>query len=323
MKRVAKLVLPLIPCFVALMPSTALGQAYPTKPLRIIDPWAPGGSTEAQARMVGQQLAILWNQPVIVDARPGAGSAIGSQIVAKSTPDGYTLLLGNAAIPTLPKLAKKAPFDPIRDFAPIIRLGTQPQILVVHPSLPGNLKDVLEMARNNPGKLNFASAGNGALSHLSMELLKMTAKVNIVHVPYKGSTPASTALIAGEVQMGTYSANAILPHIRAGRLRTVGVTTDRRSVALPDVPTISEAGLPGFNVMQWSGLFAPAGTPQSVVTKLNQEINDILMKPDIKERLVRIGVEPSGGSPAEFSTFIAEEVKKWANVIDKANISLN
>lgn len=304
----------------ALSSAAAAATTYPSKPIRVIDPYAPGGSTEAQARALGQKLTEAWGQAVVIDGRPGAGSAIGTQIAAKSTPDGYTLLFTNAAFATAANLARKPLYDPLKDLAPVILVGTQPLILVVHPSLPASLKELLAYAKANPGKINFASAGTGGATHLAMELFKSMAGIDITHVPYKGSAPSATAIIAGEVQMGIFSGNSVLPHINAGRLRALGVSTPKRSVALPDVPTITQTGVPGYEVVQWSGIYAPAGTPREIVTKLNKQINEALRMSELKERFTRIGVEPAGGTPQEFAAFTAQEVRKWKKVIDGAGI---
>jgi tripartite-type tricarboxylate transporter receptor subunit TctC len=293
---------------------------YPSRPIRIIDPYAPGGSTEAQARVIGQKLTELWGQPVIIDGRPGAASALGTQIVARSNPDGYTLLVNNATFATVSSLSRKPLFDPVKDLAPVIQVGAQPLILVALPSLAGNLKELLSYAKANPGKLNFGSSGTGSATQLSMELLMSMAGVKFVHVPYKGSAPSVTAILAGEVQLGIFSANSMLPHIASGRLRALGVSSAKRTPTFPDVPTIAEGGVPGYEVVQWSGIFAPTGTPAEIVGKLNRQINDILKLPDVGERLAKLGVDPVGGTPQQFGTFTAAEVRKWAKVIALAGI---
>ena len=295
-------------------------EPYPARPIRIVDPFAPGGSTEAQARAIGAKLTEAWGQPVVIEARPGAGSAVGSKLVAQATPDGYTLLFCNSGFATVPGLARKPPFDPLKDFAPVILAGVQPQVTVVHPSLPATFKEFLDYAKANPGKVNFGSSGVGGGSHLSMEYLKSVARINIVHVPYKGSAPASTAIIAGEIQLGSFSAHSILPHVKAGRMRALIVTWNKRSPVLPDVPTAAEAGLPGFEVVTWGAIVAPAGVPHALVTKLNAQINAALESAEVKERFARIGVEPAGGTPQYAAKWIAGEVRKWAKVIADAGI---
>ena len=306
--------------FIAAACPAAVAAQFPDKPIRIIDPYAPGGSTEAQARVIGQKLTEVWGQPVVIDGRPGAASAIGTQIVARSTPDGYTLLVNNAALATVPNLSKQPLFDPIKDLAPVIQVGAQPLILVALPSLPNNLKEFLSYAKANPGKLNYGSAGTGGATHLSMEYLMSMAGIKLVHVPYKGSAPSAAAMAGGEVQLGIFSANSVLPHIASGRLRALGVSTIKRSPALPDVPSIAEAGVPGYEVVQWSGIFAPAGTPSEIIGKLNREINEILKLPDVKDRLARLGVDAAGGTSQQFAAFTAAEVRKWAKVIAVAGI---
>jgi len=306
--------------FIAAAYPAAGADQYPSKPIRIIDPYAPGGSTEAQARIVGQKLTELWGPPVVIDGRPGAASAIGTEIVARSTPDGYTLLINNAALATVPNLSRNPRFDPVKDLAPVIQVCTQPLILVALPSLPNNLKELLGYAKANPGKLNYGSAGTGGATHLSMELLMSMAGIKLVHVPYKGSAPSVTAMLGGEVQLGIFSANSVLPHIHSGRLRALGVSTTTRTPTFPDVPTIAEAGVPGYEVVQWSGLFAPAGVPAAIVGKLNRQINEILKLPDVKERLAKVGVDPAGGTSQQLGAFVGAEVRKWAKVIEIAGI---
>jgi tripartite-type tricarboxylate transporter receptor subunit TctC len=295
-------------------------EAYPTRPIRIVDPFAPGGSTEAQLRALSPKLSEGLAQPVLIDARPGAGSALGSQIVAKAAPDGYTLLFNNVGIVTVPLLSKKPPFDPLKEFAPIALVGTQPQIIVVHPSLPGTLKEFLAYAKANPGKVNFGSSGVGGSSHLGMEYFKMVAGVDIVHVPYKGSSPASSAILAGEIQLGGFAANAMIPHIKSGKLRALAVSTAKRSALFPEIPTTAEAGLPAYEVTGWGGMFAPPGTPAAIVTKLNEQINAALQAPDVKERFSRIGIEPAGGTPQVLSKHMEAENRKWSKVIEDARI---
>jgi tripartite-type tricarboxylate transporter receptor subunit TctC len=294
--------------------------AYPTRTILVVDPFAPGGSSEVQVRVVVQRLSQAWGQSIIVEARPGAGSAIGTQSVARAVPDGYTLLFTNAAIATVPSLAREKPFDPLRDFAPIVLAGRHPFLLVAQPTLPDNLKDLLAYAKANPRKLNFSSSGVGAGSHLAMELFGATAGIQLTHVPYKGSSPAATAIVSGEVQLATVTANAVLPYLKSGKLRAIGVSTSTRSALMPEVPTIAEAGLPGFEVVQWSGFLAPAKTPDAIVDKLNREINAVLKLPDIRQRFAELGVEAVGGTPRQFAEFLAAEVRKWTKVIQEAGI---
>ena len=304
----------------AVLSLSAAASAYPTKAIRIIHPYAPGGGTETQARAIGQYLSDAWGQPVVIDGRPGAGSAVGTQIVAKSTPDGYTLLFTNAAFATASTLSAKPLFDPIRDFSPVVHIGTAPSILVAHPALPPTLKEVLAYVRANPGKLHFGSSGTGAASHLAMEYLMSMAGIDMVHVPYKGSAPAAIALVAGEIQMAIFSASSVIPHIRSGRMRALGVTSTTRSEILPDLPPLSEIGVPGYAVVQWSGVFAPVETPKALISMLNQKINEALQSPQVREQLAKIDVEPAGGTSEHFAAFVRAEVAKWRTVVRQGGI---
>ncbi|MGH8619309.1 MAG: tripartite tricarboxylate transporter substrate binding protein, partial [Burkholderiales bacterium] len=298
----------------------AAAEAYPARTILVIDPFAPGGSSEVQVRVIVQRLSQAWGQAVVVESRPGAGGAIGSQSVARAAPDGYTLLFTNAAIATVPSLAREKPFDPLRDFSPIVLAGKHPFLLVAQPALPDNLKDLLAYAKANPRKLNFSSSGVGAGSHLAMEYFGSMAGIQLTHVPYKGSSPAATAIVSGEVQLATVTANAVLPYLKSGKLRAVGVSTLTRSPLMPEVPTIAEAGIPGFEVVQWSGFLAPAKTPDAIIDMLNREINAVLRLPDIRQRFADLGIEPAGGTPRQFADFLAAEVRKWTKVIQDAGI---
>ena len=304
----------------------ALGSAptvaadYPVRPIRIVDPFAPGGSTEAQARALGARLADAWGHPVVIDARPGAGSSLGSSIVANAVPDGYTLLVNNVGLVTSALLMKKPPYDPVKSFAGVIMTGTQPQFIVVNPSLPATLKDFIAYAKANPGKVNFGSSGVGGSSHLSMEYFKMATGLDLTHVPYKGSAPSATAIMAGEIQMGSFSGNSVLPHIRSGKLRALAVTTLKRAAIMPEVPTADDAGLRGYEVVTWGGIFAPARTPAPIIAKLNQQMNAALQTPDVKERYFRIGVDAAGGPPAVLNKLVAAEQKRWGKVVEDAKI---
>ena len=306
--------------FVLVACSAIAAESYPTRPIRVVDPFSPGGSTEAQARPIGAKLTEAWGQPVVIDARPGAGSALGSQLVAQSAPDGHTLLFNNVGLVTSAIIAKKPPFDPLRDFTPVILVGTQPQFIVVHPSLPATLKEFLQYAKANPGKVNFGSSGVGGSSHLSIEYFKMVTGIDVVHVPYKGSAPSTAAIVANEIQLGSFAGNAVLPQIKAGRIRALAVTSLKRSSVMPDVPTASEAGLPNYEVISWGGIFAPARTPTAIVAKLNEQINAALQTADVKERYSRIAVEPAGGPPQVLGKLVASEVRKWTKVIADAGI---
>ena len=296
----------------------AHAQEYPTRPVRMIKPFAPGGGLDAQARVITQKLTEAWGQPVVLDARPGAQGAIGSQMVASAAPDGYTLLFTNSSFASVTLMMDKPLFDAGRDFAAVILVGVQPMILVAHPSMPATLREALALARERPGRLNFASAGS--TSQLNMELLKSMAKVNIVNVPYKGTAPAVAAMLGGEVQFAIFSANVIYPHVKAGKLRALGVTSKKRSPSLPEVPAIAESGVPGYETGTWSGILAPARTPRAIVAKLNAEVERLLRQEDVRQRLGNLGVEAAGGSPEEFGKYLRAEIARWSRLVKETGI---
>ena len=301
----------------AVTPAFAQAPAYPTKPIRIVVPFPPGGATDILARAVAQHLTEVWGQSVIVDNRPGAGGNIGAELVAKATPDGYTLLMGTVGTHAInASLYSKMPYDHVKDFAPIILVAAVPNVLEVNPALPVNsVTELIAYAKANPGKLNFASSGNGTSIHLSGELFKVMAGVDMTHVPYKGSAPALQDLIAGQVQLMFDNLPPSLPQIKAGKLRALAVTSATRAPALPDVPTVAEAGLPGFEASSWFGVLAPAGTPPAIVAKLNAEIARWLATPEAKEKLLAQGANAAGGAPDDFARHIASETTKWAKVV--------
>jgi tripartite-type tricarboxylate transporter receptor subunit TctC len=300
------------------LPLAAAAQAsdFPNKAIRLVVPFPPGGATDAAARLVAVKMSEHWGQPVLVDNRAGAGGNVGSDLVAKSPADGYTLVMGvtgSHAINT--SLYSKMPYDPVTDFAAISQVAVVPNVLVVHPSVPAkNLAELVALAKKEPGKLNYASLGNGTAAHLGMEMLKSDASVDITHVPYKGSAPAVSDLLAGQVQMMVDGLPSALPHIKAGKLRAIALTSLRRAPSLPDLPTISES-YPGFYADAWSGLFAPKGTPQPVVDKLSAEVQRILKLPDVREKLAALGAEPVGSTQAEFTAHVKREIDKWAKVV--------
>lgn len=300
----------------------ALAQVqYPNRPLRIIVPSAVGGAADTVARVIAQPLAERLGQPVVVENRAGAGTVIGAEAVAKSAPDGHTLLIGLPALAINPSIYKKLPYDALRDFTPITQAVSQPNLLVVHPSLPAkSVKELIALAKARPGELVFASSGVGASSHLTIELFLLMTGTRMLHVPYKGPTPGVIDLMAGRVSVMAPSTIATLPHVRSGRLRALGVTTATRAVGLPDIPTVAEAGVPGYESVSWFGLVAPAGTPKEVIARLHQETVAILRTPDIKERLARDGTEVVAGSPEEFDAYIRAEIVKWAKVVKNAGI---
>lgn len=304
--------------------SQAVAQdAYPNRPIRIIVPTAPGGPSELGSRLIAEELMKRWGKPVVVETRPGAGTIVGSEIVAKAAPDGYTLLMSPSTLATNPASYKKMPYNALRDFAPITQTLFVPNLVVIHPSLPAkNLKEFIAFARARPGEILYASAGHGTNPHLTIELFASMAKIRMVHVPYKGSLPGIVDLLAGRVMLTATSSMAnLVPHVRAGKMRALGVTTSVRIPSLPDVPTIAEAGVPGYESVQWSGLLAPAGTPPEIIARLYKEVVGIVRSPEGKERLAKIGTEAVGSSPEEFAAFIKSETVKWATVAKAAGIS--
>jgi tripartite-type tricarboxylate transporter receptor subunit TctC len=290
---------------------------YPTKPVRLVVPFPAGGTTDILARAVAQTLSEAWGQQVIVDNRPGAGGNIGSDLVAKSKPDGYTLLMGTVGTHAInPSLYKNMPYDHVKDFAPVILVAGVPNVLVVNLSLPvHSVPELIAYAKANPGKLNFASSGNGTSIHLSGELFKAMTGVEMTHVPYKGSAPALTDLIGGQVQLMFDNLPSSLPFIKAGKLRALAVTSGARAAALPDLPTLAESGLPGFEASSWFGVLAPAGTPRDIVAKLNGAIAGWLASPEAKEKLLAQGAIAAGGAPDDFARHIGAETSKWAKVV--------
>jgi tripartite-type tricarboxylate transporter receptor subunit TctC len=297
-------------------------QGYPNKPIRIIVPYPPAGFNDTLARTVGQKLTDAWGQPVVVDNRPGGGTLIGTDLVAKAAPDGHTLLITPFAFAVNPSIFKKLPYDPIKDFAPITLAASTPNLLVVNPAVPvKSVKELLATAKSNPAKLNYASTGTGSSNHLSMEKFKQMAGVDIVHVPYKGSAPAVTDLIGGQVNLMFDNIPNVLPHVKAGKLRALAVTSPQRSPHVPDVPTVIEGGVPGYEVTVWFGISAPAGTPEPVLTKLNTEIVKILNMPDVKERFAAQGVDSIGSTPGEFAAHIKAQMAAWAKVVKDSGVT--
>jgi len=302
-------------CLVAISGS-ALAQAYPVKPIRVVVPYAPGGATDLTARLVGQKMQAAMKQNVLVDNRPGAGGVIGADIVAKAAPDGYTVLIAvPAEMAILPHL-QKMPYNVARDFAPVSLAAVTPLIFVVHPSLPvRSVKELVAFVRARPGQLNYASAGTGGVQHLSGELLKITMKLDMAHVPYKGAGPVMPDLIGGHVPMFFSGMPPAMPHVKAGKLRALAVTTTKRSPAAPAVPTMTEAGVPGFDISNWFAYFVPAGTPPDVVSRLNAEVNRGLKFHDVKDKLASVGAEAVGTTPEELAKFVRDETEKFARLV--------
>ena len=297
-------------------PLASTAQEYPSKAIRFVVPFAPGGGTDIIGRVVAQALNEALGQPVVVDNRGGAGSTLGTEIVAKSPADGYTILFGNISLAFNATLYTKLRYDTIRDLAPISLSAVQPNILVIHPGLPAkNLKEFIELARANPGKYNYASAGTGSGTHLAAELLKLQTKIDIVHVPYKGTGPALTDLLGGQINMMVSTFASALPHVKSGRMRALGVTTAKRSPAAPDVPTLIEGGVAGYDYSTWYGLLVPAGTAKPIIDKLNAVNRKVLARDDIRQKLESQGVDPIVNTPAEFAAYVKSETEKWGKVV--------
>ena len=302
----------------ALACSTALhAQTYPTKPVRMVVPFPAGGATDIVGRLIAQKLSESWGHQVVVDNRGGAGGTIGSDAVAKSPPDGYTLLIGTSSTHAVaPSLYPKLAYDPVRDFAPVTLIANATILLAVHPSLPArNVRDLIALAKKQPGALSFASSGNGGISHLVGEQFKSVAGIQMLHVPYKGDSPALVDLVAGQVHLMFGTAVSFLPYVQAGRLNALAVTNPKRSPIVPKVPTVAESGLPGFEALQWFGVFVPANVSKEIVAKLNTDIVRALKLPDVRERMTALGAEVVGRTPAEFAKFQQSDTAKWAKVV--------
>jgi tripartite-type tricarboxylate transporter receptor subunit TctC len=289
----------------------------------VLAPFPAGSGVDVVARMIGTPLGQSIGQPVVVDNRPGAAGRIACELAARAAPDGYTLLLGNAStLAMLPSLDRRVAFDPVKSFAPIALISSSANVLVVHPSVAASsVSGLVALAKAKPGSLNYGSAGSGNSTHLAAELFRLSAGVDLVHVPYKGTPPMITDLLAGQIQLSFTSILSALPHIQQGRLRALGVTSLKRAVSLPDVPTISEAALKGYEMIVWQGLLAPANTPGAIVTRVNREVVKILEMPDTRARLAAQGLEPVGGTPEQFAAYIGSEVTKWSKVIKHAGIT--
>jgi len=316
----------IVGCLFTMLPTAALSadapEAWPTKRITYVVPFAPGGNTDTLARIISEKLTGTLGQPVIVDNKPGAGGNIGSDFVAKAKPDGYTILGGTISSHAInSSIYPKMPYDATKDFEPITLIASSPLVLAVPANSPyKTAKDLLAAAKAKPGDLTFASAGTGTSPHLAGELLKSVAHVDVTHVPYKGSGPAVTDLIAGHVQFMFDTALIVGPHIKAGKLRPLAVTSSKRVKTLPDVPTLVEAGLPGYEIGSWQAIFAPAGTPKPIVQKLNTSIVGVLKMPDVQERLAGLGMDTVAGTPDELGQFQKAEVVKWSKIVKEANI---
>lgn len=303
------------------LPAAAQQTSYPLRPVRLVVPSSPGGGTDISARILAPQLTQFLGQQVVVENRPGAGTMIGGEVVARAAPDGYTLLMGISTLAINPAMYKKVTYDAIKDLAPVSQAVSLSNVLVIHPSLPSrNLKEFIAFAKARSGQINFASAGVGTSPHLSMELFLVMANLKMLHVPYKGSGPGVTDLIAGHVPVMMPNMLSAQAHIKSGRVRALGVTGTKRAPGADDIPTIAEAGLPGYEAVQWYGVLAPAATPRDIITKLHSGVVRALQNPDVRQRLLNDGAEPVGSSPEEFAAYLRSETTKWAKVIKAAGI---
>ena len=301
--------------------SLAWGQQWPTKPMRIVVPYPPGGANDIVARALQPALSASLGQPIVIENRGGGATQLGTEAVARSAPDGSTFLLINIALGASPSLFAKLPYDTSKDFAPVSLISTVPLVLVVHPSVPANTAaEFVKLAKAKPGAINYASAGNGSANHLSMEMFRAATGIDVVHVPYKGFGPAMTDLLGGQVASAFASTLASLPHVKAGKLRALGVSTAKRSAAAPDLPTIAESGVPGFDVSEWQMLLAPAGTASTIVERMQREVANGLRNDEVKTRLTELGATPVGSTPKEAEAFLKSELARWADVAKRAGI---
>jgi len=301
----------------------AAAAIYPSKPIRMIVPFAPGGGTDIIARLVAQDLGQAWGQTVVVDNRAGGGGTVGTNLAAKSTPDGYTMVLCSLGLSYAPALYSKLPYDTEKDLLPISLVATQPFVYVVIPALGVNsMKDLIALAKSKPGEIRYGSGGSGGSSHLGTELLRVMTGIDLVHVPYKGTGPALTAMLGGEIHMQLIGISSVVPHMKSGRMRALAVSGAKRSSAAPDVPTVAESGVPGYEFDVWYGMLFPAGTPRAIVGKVNAEINRVLKSAALTQRFAAVGLEAAGNTPEEFATMIRAEIVKWRKVVKSANIKV-
>ena len=322
MKRCASLVLGFI---LLSFTSLAAAQAWPSKPIKYIVPFAPGGTTDILARTIGDKLSVVLGQPVIIENKPGAGGGVGAEATAKAAPDGYTIMGGTISTHAInASLYSNLPYDPVRDFVPITLIARVPNMLVINPAIPAkDVKELIALMKARPGTFTFASSGNGTSQHLSGELFKSMAGVEMQHIPYKGSPPALQDVMGGQVSMTFDNITTAWPLTKGGKLRALAVTTAKRSPIAPDVPTLAEAGLVGYEIGSWQGVFAPAGTPPAVVRRLNAEIVKIINAPDVQEKLLGLGAEPVANTSEEFATMVKAEVVKWGDVVRKSGAKVD
>ena len=309
-------------CLLMLAAGPAIAQTYPVKPVRVIVPFPPGGAADIVARAITQEMSRGWGAQVVVDNRAGAGGLIGAEQAARAAPDGYTLLFASASPMTVsPHLAAKPPYHPLRDFTPIVLIGFSPNLIVVHPSLPArNMKEMIALARARPGQINYASNGVGTLSHLAMELVKYQARIDLVHVPYKGGAPAIIDTVAGHCSVFFAAYPTLSAQLKAGRLRALAVTSARRIALAPELPTVAESALPGFEAMQWWGAYGPVGLPAELVARLNADIGKVLFTADVKSRLAADAAEPTGGTPGDLAAYLRIDYERWGKVVKAAGV---
>ena len=295
--------------------------AWPDKPVRIVNPYTPGGGVDVVGRAIAQHLCEMWGQPVITDNRPGAGTTIGMEIVAHAVPDGYTLLVNNGSVATAPALYRKLSYHVVRDLAPVSLAVQSPYVLTVHPGVKAaSVQELIILARSQPGKLSFGSVGVGSLAHLMMALFKSSSKIDMVHVPYKGGAPSTTGLLSGEIQVIFSPISTMLPHARVGRARMLAVSSAKRVELAPDLPSVAEQGVAGFDGTSWYPFFAPARTPAAIVNKINADIDQILRKPDVRNRFLALGMVPIGGAPTVLRDYLDAQIKRWGKVIADTGI---
>ena len=309
-------------CVLAILPAGAMAQAWPTKAIRLMVPFPPGGSTDIVARIVAQKLSERLGQPLVIENRGGGGGTLGTAATAKAAPDGYNLAVASTSTHVVaPGVYPKLDYDPVKDFAPIGLMAVSPYLLVVNPAVPAKtLKELVTLAKSQPGKLNYASAGIGSTTHLAMEMLKAATNTYMLHIPYSGNGPAGTAVVGGQVEILFGSLPALLPHAKSGRVRALAVGTPKRSPSLPDVPTVAESGYPGFDASLWLALMAPAGTPPPVIERLNKELAAVIASPDTREALDKAGAEPLTSTPTELAAMIRDGIPKYARVIKAAGV---
>jgi tripartite-type tricarboxylate transporter receptor subunit TctC len=320
--KMAALAWPACAMSLAMLTTAAWSQTYPIKPVRIVVPFSAGGSTDITARLVAQKLTDAWRQQVIIDNRAGAGGNIGAEGVARAAPDGHTLLLATTGVMSINhRLYRSLGYDALKDLAPVTQIGALPLLLIVHPSLPArSVKELVAIARTQPGQLSFASSGVGSATHMTAELFRMMARVDMVHVPYKGSGQAMTDLISGQVGVAFDQITSSLPQVQAGKLRALAVTSAKRFPSVPNLPSVAEAGIAGYESVSWNGIAAPAGTPREIIVRIQEQVAAALKTPDLRDRFFKDGIEPIGSTPEQFAAHIRSERVKWEKVVDAAGI---